>query len=319
MPTDFLAPQLLWLLLAVPALLVAYVLLQRRRRRLAVRFTNLELLAQVAPRRPGWRRHAAAAGLLASLALLVLAAARPVQEVQVPRERATIVLAVDVSLSMRATDVDPTRLAAAQAAARNFVADLPDRLNVGLVTFAAAGRVVVPPTTEHAAVERALADLELSEYTAIGEAIFTALDAVRQAPPNPDDPEAPVPAAIVLLSDGETTVGRPNSDGVRAAVDAGVPVSTIAFGTPAGTVEINGVLQPVPVDVQALEEIARGTGGRAYAAASADELAEVYADIGSDVGYTTEEEETTHRWATAALLVLLVTAGTSLAASGRLP
>lgn len=315
----FLAPQWLWLLLVVAGLLAAYVALQWRRRRLAVRFTNLELLAQVAPRRPGWPRHLVAAGLLASLGLLTVAAARPVAEVEVPRERATIVLAVDVSLSMQAEDVEPSRLAAAQAAASRFVESLPDRLNVGLVTFSGSGRVVVPPTTEHGRVLRALQDLELSEYTAIGEAIFSSLDAVRQAPPDPEDPAAPVPAAIVLLSDGETTVGRPNSDGAQAAAEAGIPVSTIAFGTPGGVVDIGGVLQPVPVDADALADIAEATGGRAYAAETAGELEEVYADIGSDVGITVEESEVTHLWALGALLLLMTTAATSLAAFGRLP
>ena len=315
----FLAPHWLWLLVVVGALLVAYVLLQWRRRRFVVRFTNLQLLAQVAPRRPGWRRHLVAAGLLVALALLTVAVARPVTEVRVPRERATIVLAVDVSLSMKARDVDPTRLAAAQAAASRFVRDLPDRLNVGLVTFSGAGNVVVPPTTEHERVLRALEDLELSEYTAIGEALFTSLDAVRQAPPDPDDPDAPVPAAIVLLSDGETTVGRPNSDGAAAAVEAGVPVSTIAFGTPGGVVEIAGVLQPVPVDAEALAEIAETTGGRAYTAETVGELDEVYQDIGSDVGFTIEEQEVTHVPAAGALVLLVVTAAGSLAAFGRLP
>jgi Ca-activated chloride channel family protein len=316
---SFLAPERLWLLALLPMLAALYVVMQRRRRARAVRFTNLELLAAVAPHRPGWRRHLVAAGLLASLGLLVVAFARPLDEVRVPRERATIVLAVDVSLSMQATDVDPTRLAAAQAAASRFVEQLPRRLNLGLVAFSGSGRVLVPPTTDRQAVLRALDALELSEYTAIGEAIFTSLDAVRQAPVDPANPDAPVPAAIVLLSDGETTVGRPDSDGAAAAARAGVPVSTIAFGTPDGTVEIGGVTQPVPVDEEALRAIADATGGRAYTAQTADQLADVYADIGSDLGYVTEEQEVTARWAGIALVVLLGTAAASLAASGRLP
>jgi Ca-activated chloride channel family protein len=316
---SFLAPERLWLLTALPLLLAAYLVAQRRRRALALRFTNLALLEQVAPRRPGWRRHAVAAGLLVSLALLVVAFARPVADVRVPRERATIVLALDVSLSMRATDVEPTRLAAAQDAARRFVEQLPPRLNVGLVSFSGSGRVLVPPTTDRARITRAISSLELSEYTAIGEAIFTSLDAVRQAPPDPADPSAPVPAAIVLLSDGETTVGRPDADGARAAKEAGIPVSTIAFGTPAGTVDINGVTQPVPVDEEALRQIAQATGGRAYTAESAGELADVYAHIGSAVGYEVERQEVTARWAGYALLVLLVTAAGSVVAFGRLP
>lgn len=316
---SFLAPERLWLLLLLPVLAAAYVLVQRRRQARAVRFTNLAMLAQVAPRRPGWRRHVVAAGLLASVALLVVAFARPVDDVRVPRERATIVLAVDVSLSMEATDVSPSRLVAAQEAARNFAADLPPRLNLGLVTFSGAGSVLVPPTTDRDRFVAAVNALQLSEYTAIGEGLFTSLDAVRQAPVDPEQPDAAVPARIVLLSDGETTVGRSNVDGARAASEADVPVSTIAFGTPDGVVEIGGVEQPVPVDEQALRDIATTTGGQAYAAESAGELEDVYADIGSSIGYETEEQEVTARWTGIALLATLLTTAGSLLWFGRLP
>jgi Ca-activated chloride channel family protein len=318
-PESFLAPERLWLLLLIPVLLGAYVVLQRRRRAYAVRFTNLELLAKVAPRRPGWRRHVVAAGLLACLALMVVTCARPAGAVKVPRERATIVLTIDVSLSMRADDVAPTRLAAAQAAARGFVDELPPRLNVGLVSFAGTATVLVPPTTDRARVKQAIDQLQLAEYTAIGEGLFTSLDALQQVPRDPSAPDAEVPARIVLLSDGETTVGRPNQLAVAAAKEAHVPVFAIAFGTPAGTVELDGVRQPVPVAEGDLRQIAAGTGGEFYRAETAGQLDDVYSDIGSSVGYETKTEEITGRWAGVSLVALMLTTVGSLLWFGRLP
>lgn len=320
LPLDaFLAPGRLWLLLLLPLLAAAYAWRQRRRRSYALRFTSVALLGQVAPRRPGWRRHVAAAGLLLSLALLVLAFARPAGEVEVPRERATIIVTIDVSLSMMAQDVEPSRLRAAQTAARDFVDGLPPRLNVGLVSFAGSAQVLVPPTTDRAQVDRGIDDLELREYTAVGEAIFTSLQAIETVPDDPSAPDEAVPARIVLLSDGETTVGRPNTDGIEAAQAAGVPVFTIAFGTPTGTVELEGIEQVVPVEVEDLREIAEATGGAAYQAETAGELEGVYADIGSSVGFELEQREVTDRFVGVALASLLLSALGSLAWFGRLP
>ena len=316
---DFLAPGRLWLLLLLPLLVAAYVWRQRRRQSYALRFTSVALLGQVAPRRPGWRRHAAAAGLLVSLGLLVIAFARPAGEVEVPRERATIIVTIDVSLSMMAEDVEPNRLRAAQRAAREFVDSLPPRLNVGLVAFAGSAQVLMPPTTDRAQVVRAIDDLELREYTAVGEAIFTSLAAIEAVPDDPSAPDEPVPARVVLLSDGETTVGRPNADGIEAARAAGVPVFTIAFGTATGTVELEGVEQVVPVEVEDLREIAESTGGTAYRAETAGELEDVYADIGSSVGFELRELEVTDRFVGLALVALVLSALGSLAWFGRLP
>lgn len=319
LPDEFLAPGRLWLLLLLPVLAVLYAFAQRRRRGYAVRFTNLDLLGQVAPRRPGWRRHVVAAGLLATLALMVVTFARPAADVRVPRERATVVLTIDVSLSMKADDVAPDRLSAAQAAAHDFVDSLPPRLNVGLVSFAGTATVLVPPTTDRARVNQAIDGLELAEYTAVGEGLFTALDALEQVPVDPAAPDEEVPGRIVLLSDGETTVGRPDAQAAAAAREAGVPVFTIAFGTPHGVVEINGVSEPVPVAERDLRAIAATTGGAFYSAASAGELEEVYDDIGSSVGYELQPQEITARWAGFSLVALLVTAVGSLAWFGRLP
>ena len=316
MISSFLAPGRLWLLLAVAGLAAGYLYVQRRRPSYAARFTELDLLRSVAPRFPGWRRHVSAGLLLLSLLLLTVAFARPQAEVEVARERATVVIAIDTSLSMEATDVDPDRITAARVSASRFIDDLPPALDVGLVSFSGEAGVVVPPTQDHAAVTAAVQTLELGPSTAIGEAVFASLAAARSVQP-PDGP--PPPARIVLLSDGTNTVGREVSAAASAAIDAGVPVSTIAYGTPEGVVEVQGQLVPVPVDVQALADLADATGGRAYTAESADELTEVYEDIGATVGTTTELQEVTARVTGLGLLAAFAAAVASLVWSARLP
>lgn len=257
--------------------------------------------------------------MLVTVGLLVTAFARPQAEVRVPRERATIVVTIDVSISMRADDVEPTRLEAAQEAAKGFVETLPDQFNVALVSFAGTANILVPPTTDRSALIRAIDGLELAESTATGEAIFTSLDALKQVPPDPDHPNDPAPARIVLLSDGFRNIGRPVEEGIAAAQRADVPIYTIAFGTPFGMVEIQGQRTPVPVDEVTMRRIAEATGGQAYTAVSGEELKEVYSDIGSSVGYTTEEQEITSHLVGYALITALVTALTSLFFLGRLP
>ena len=318
---SFLDPAKLIALVVVAVLAAAYVVQQRRREQYAVRFTNLALLDQVAPRRPGWRRHAAAAGLLVTLASLVLAFARPTHEENVPRERATIVLAVDVSLSMEADDVRPTRLEALQSAAQQFLDSVPPSINVGLVSFAGAARVAVTPTTDRELVRGAIQRLKLAEGTAIGEAIFTSLDAIDAMDQQTPAGEDPVPAAIVLMSDGATRLGRPNDLAAEAAKKAGVPVSTIAFGTDHGTIvdPQSGSLVPVPVDKAALRDIADSTGGSFFAATTEGELSSVYKDIGSSIGYEKVDKEITTWFVGAALLGLVATASMSLAWFSRLP
>ena len=315
----FLAGERLWLLLLVPLLVVAYLLLGRRRKKYAMRFTNLALLSRVAPRRPGWRRHVAAGLTVLTLALLVTAFARPQAEVEVPRERATIIVTVDVSISMRADDVPPDRLRAAQEAARAFVDSLPPKFNVALVSFAGTASILVPPTTDRPAVVRAINGLRLAESTATGEAIFTSLDALKQLPADAANPGEPAPARIVLLSDGYRNIGRSVQSGIAAARQAKVPIYTIAFGTPFGTVDIEGQRTPVPVDEETMRQIAEATGAQSYTAESSQELEEVYTDIGSSVGYTTEEREITSRFVGFALVTALAMAAGSLLLLGRLP
>jgi Ca-activated chloride channel family protein len=315
----FLSPSHLWAGLGVVALAVVYGVLQTRRRTWTMRFTNVDLLSSVAPRRPGWRRHLPAGLFLIALGLLVVAWARPATDQRVPRERATIVMAIDTSLSMQATDVEPNRLEAAQQAALEFVDLLPPKLNVGLVTFNGNATVRVPPTTDRDVLREAIDGLELGERTAIGEAIFASLDAIKAAPGGLDD--EPAPARIVLMSDGSTTDGRPNEVGAAAAVERGVPVSTIAFGTDDGTVMLpeEPLPVPVPVDRESLATIAETTSGTFYEAATGAELKAVYEDIGSSIGYTTEEREATTWFVGGALAALLLTAALSLAWFSRLP
>jgi Ca-activated chloride channel family protein len=314
----FLAPYRLWLFAAVAVLVVVYALLQFRRRKYAVRFTNMALLDQVAPKRPGWRRHLPAIVFLMAISALVVGFAQPTKATKVPRERATIMMAIDTSLSMEATDVSPTRIKAAQAAAKEFVDQLPPRINLGLVSFNGNASVAVAPTTDRDAVKTAIDNLQLGERTAIGEAIFASLDAIKTVPTADG---ADVPARIVLMSDGTTTDGRSNDSGVAAAKEQKVPISTIAFGTDNGTITIpqEPLPIPVPVDKAALKSIASDTGGQYYSAASEGQLKAVYDNIGSSVGYDTEQREISTWFIGAALLLLIVTGGFSLLWFQRLP
>jgi Ca-activated chloride channel family protein len=313
----FLSPGRLWLLFLIPLLIGAYLIVQTLRKRAAVRFTNLALLTQVAPKRPGWRRHIAATLFLASVALMVVGFARPAKPVKVPRERATIIVAIDVSLSMKATDVSPTRLDAAKAAARKFVQDLPSRFNVGLVSFSGSASAVVAPTFDREAVTHAIDGLQLGKGTAIGEAVFTSLQSIRSfdARANQDPP----PSHIVLLSDGDNQTGRSVTEAAAAAHAAKVPVSTIAFGTPYGTVDIDGETVPVQVNKAALHALAQDTTGKAYEAQAGGELSDVYRHIGSSLGFRIEKQEAASQYILIALLFALAAGGVSLLWFQRLP
>ena len=300
----FLAADRLWLLVLVGAVAAAYVWQSvRGARRHAVRFTNLELLASVAPRRPGWRRHLPAALLVLSLAAMVVSLARPTRDERVPRERATVLLAIDVSISMDATDVAPSRLEAAQAAATTFAERLPERINLGLVSFAGAATVRVAPTLDRQAVVSAIDRLELAEATAIGDAVLACLDAIEAVPVDGE----PVPASVVLMSDGETTVGVPNSRAADAAEQA------------EGTIRYEGRVLPVPVNEEDLAQLADATGGSTFSAATGEELQSVYEDIGSSVGYEEEAREV-GRWFTGLALALATLAAVgSLVWFSRIP
>jgi Ca-activated chloride channel family protein len=288
----FQAPWWLLGLFAVAALVALYVLLQLRRAKYAARFTNVALLGSLVPKRAGWRRHTAFGLVAVGLGALVISLAVPSAEVRVPRERATVVMAVDVSLSMRANDIQPDRFTAMQTAGKEFVGVLPARINLGLVSFAGSATTLVTPTTDRAQVRTAIDTLKLAESTAIGDAIFTSLTAVQNYQASLDASSGDIPPArIVLLSDGYSTVGRQATQAIDAAKAAHVPVSTIAFGTDYGTLDLNGETVPVPVDRSTLKEIAHETGGSYSEAASAAELQQVYEDLGSQIGYTTEPKD----------------------------
>ncbi|MCU1380275.1 MAG: von Willebrand factor type [Acidimicrobiales bacterium] len=315
---NFLAARWLWLLLAVAGLIAAYVWVQvRGRRKAAVRFTNLALLASVAPKRPGWQRHIGAGLLALALAGMVVALARPLHDVKVPRRRALVVMAIDVSVSMKATDVAPSRLAAAKAAAEEFARSLPDSVQLGLVSFAGHANVVVTPTTDHVAVIQSIEALQLQEATAIGEAVITSLDAIRASGIGVTGSKAP--ATIVLMSDGTTTVGTPNATAAAEAQQAKVPVTTIAFGTDTGIVEYQGRTVSVPVNRPELADLASTTGGKAFTAETAGELEAAYRNISTAVGYTHEKREATTAVLGVALVLGLLAAAASLRWTSRLP
>jgi Ca-activated chloride channel family protein len=318
----FLAPDRLLLLLLPLALAVGYAWLARRRRHHAVRLPTTRVLAAVSPRRPGWRRHGPAAVALLSLVLLVVALARPARDERVPREAAVVVLAVDVSASMTATDVAPSRIDAAVAAATEFVDDVPERFQLGLVAFDGRARVLATPTVDHGAVRAALQRLSPGEGTAAGDGIGAALDAVAaslEAAGAEGGDGQDLPASIVLLSDGATTVGRSVESAAREAADAGVPVSTIAFGTDRGAVVVGGEVVPVPADREAMEAVADITGGTSAEAETAGELRDVYDDIGARVGSVVEEREIARAFLGVALVALFAAVAGSFVWSARLP
>ena len=330
----FLEPARLALLVLPVAGLLFYLAALQRRERYAVRFTNLALLDKVAPETPGWRRHVPAAVLLVGVLALVLAVAKPAVAVEVPRDQATVILAIDVSLSMEADDVAPTRIEAAREAARNFLELAPAELEVGIVAFAGSAAAILPPTIDRAAAERAIDRLELGEGTAIGEGIYASVEmalthraAVADDPAEGEDQsdggegeEEETPAeAIIVLSDGETTMGRPDADAAEQAADAGIPVSTISFGTADGVVFILGEEIPVPPNEEALEEIATATDGAAFTAASADELQSILDTVGSQVAVEEEQREVTDWFAAAGLALVLLAGAGSLLWFSRLP
>jgi Ca-activated chloride channel family protein len=328
----FLRPAALWLLVAVAGLVAFYVVMQRRRRHYAVRFTNLDLLGSVAPKRPGWRRHLPASVVALALVVSVVGLARPVHDVRVAKKTAIVMLVVDVSASMAATDVAPTRLKAAIAAGSSFVNGLPSGLEVGLVSFSSTASVLVNPTTDHKSVVAAIKALQLGKGTAAGDAIEAALEAIdaaqaaagsnlHAAAPSATAPSATdngsLSATIVLLSDGGTTVGEDPAIAARHAADAKVPVSTITYGTDAGTVVIQGETIPVPPDSNAMHQIADISGGQSFDATNTTQLNKIYSSISGAVGHTTEQRELVVWFLAIALILMTLASVGALIWTGR--
>lgn len=324
---SFATPLVLVGLVLVPLALLVYVAFQRRRDAYAVRFTNLDLLAAVAPRTPGWRRHLPPALLVLALAALVLALARPQAVVSVPKERAAVMLVTDSSGSMQARDVEPNRLIAARKAAETFIEGIPEKVRVGAVAFSSRAEVLSRPTTDRPAVLEALAGLTPEGGTATGSALDAALDAVdpTAAGGRPPARGKGNPAAIVLLSDGKATTGSDPLAVAQRARDLRIPVYTVALGTPDGVIDLPDPQtgQPtrlaVPPDPEALREIARTSGGRFFNAPDAGDLEAVYADLGSRIGSVREKREVTAAFAGGALILVLAAAGLSLVWFGRFP
>jgi Ca-activated chloride channel family protein len=309
MSWDFLAPDRLWLLLLVAGLAGAYVIAQRRRAVHTVRFTQIEMLDQIAPKRPGWRRHGVAAVQFAALAVGVVGAAQPVERSTTrPQAAGKIILLFDVSLSMDADDVAPNRLEAAKKAGETFVDAVDADVEVGLISFSGSIGTDVEPTTDRERLVAAIKGLQLGEGTAIGDAIASGVRVLQRGEPTEESP-----GTLVVLSDGETTRGRPTADGAQIAADANVPVYTIAFGTDHGAITNpdTGEVDPVPVKLDELQGAADATGGRAYVAPSAEELAKAYEDIRANLQQTVGEAESTvreltWRYALAAAVLLMI-------------
>ena len=296
----FESPQRLWLLLIVPVLVAAYIVVVRQRARHGMRYPNTTILGEVLPKQSQWLRHVVVSLSVFSLLALGLAWARPLGVDKVPRERATVVLVIDISWSMTADDVAPTRLEAAKAAAIGFVKALPEGYNVALVSLSGSPSVRLPPTTEHSAIINVITALTPQDSSAVGDALLAALAAIDLAPKGDDDSTAP--AMVALLSDGGNTNGQSPLQAAQQAAERGVPVYTIAFGTDYGYVDLDGAHNPVPPDKQLMDQIAQITAGQAYSADNSSQLNSAYKAIRSEVGYVPAKKEVT---ATAAGLSLI--------------
>jgi Ca-activated chloride channel family protein len=344
-PMSFLWPQYLWLMAALPALPVLYLWLLRRRGKSAVRYSNLDVIREASRRH--WRRHVPPALLLIALAVLAFATARPLAPLTLPWARPSIMLAMDVSLSMRVADVKPTRLAAAQEAAKLFLRDLPRTIDVGLVTFAASAQLVQAVTADRAPLVEAIDAFQMQFGTAVGSAIVLCvaelfpdhgikLDDVGYGrgqkmrgadqqvgpPPKQFTPVAPGSnhtAAIVLLSDGRRTTGVDTLEAAKLAADRGVRIYVVGLGTVDGAVAMpEGMSIYMQLDEPTLREVARMTGGEYHHAGTAEDLRSVYQDLGSRLQVQTRETELAPVLALLGALLVVVAGVLSVVWFGRL-
>ena len=323
--TGFEHPWFFLFLLVVIGLIALYVIVQMARQKRMLRFANMELLESVAPQRPSRWRHLPAVLLVSSMVLFTIAMAGPTHDVRIPRNRAVVMLVIDVSQSMRATDVSPNRLVAAQEAAKQFADQLTPGINLGLISYAGTATVLVSPTTNREATKNAIDKLQLADRTATGEGVFTALQAIATVGAVIGGGDEPPPARIVLMSDGKETVpSNPDNPkgaytAARTAKDQGVPISTVSFGTPYGYVEINEQRQPVPVDDEMLAKIAELSAGEAFTASSLEQLKQVFSNLQEQIGYETIKGDASVGWLRLGALVLAGAALGALLINRRLP
>jgi Ca-activated chloride channel family protein len=320
---SFQAPLLLGLLAVVPLAAAAYALAQRRARKFAVRYTNVDLLVAVAGR--SWTRHVPAVLALLALAALLVALARPQRTVAAERREATVMLVFDTSGSMLATDVKPTRLTAAQAAGNAFVDSVPDEFRIGVVGFGSTAQQLSDPTTDHARIKTTISSLQVAGATAMGDALKLAINSARVPIPDGLGGSRRLPAAVVLLGDGASTRGDDPIDVVQQTKKYKIPVYTVALGTQDGTLTHTdpntGAVssERVPPDLLTLQDIARDTGGQFFATADARKLAAVYRNLGTRLTKTKEKRQVTSAFAGGAIVLLLAGAGFGLVRGGRLP
>ncbi len=315
---SFAAPLFLLGLLLVPVAVVAYVVLERRRGAGGRAFASPALMPAVLPHRAGWRRHVAPIGILLALAALVVAIARPERTIAIPVEKATVMMLTDTSGSMRSTDVAPSRMEAAKAAALEFVGDVPPQIRIGAMSFNHKVKLLTPPTTDREPVRRAISGLNGRGSTAAGDALSAALRTLRPQ----GDKGTQTPAAIVLLSDGESVRGSDPLPVAEEAGELGVRIFTIALGTDDGTLTSTDArgrtrTERVPPDRDTLRKIAELSGGTFSDAPDAEALQAVYRDLGSEVSTEPGKEQTTVFAVGAALLLLIGGVGGSLAVTGR--
>jgi len=318
-----------WLFLSVvvpSGVLALYLTIRARQRRRMRRFADPDLEGSVARDRPTPWRHVPIALMLVALLLLTMAMAGPTRSAKIPRNRAVIMLAIDVSQSMRSTDVPPSRLDSARDQAKAFAKKMTPGINLGLISFAGTANVLVSPTPDHNATVFALDNLRPADSTAIGDAIFAGLDSIATvaAVLGAGDPTPP-PTRMIVLSDGkENKPGNPDNPhgaytAARAAKDHGVPVWTIAFGTPNGTVDINGTSVPVPVDDSMLKKIAELSGGKTFNASTVDELAASYLAVQQDVGFQVVQQPASAGWLRLAVVTATIACLMAVIVNRRLP
>ena len=338
----FVWPDFLWLLATLPALVLLYVWLLRRRKKNMVRYASLALVKQAAGRSAVWRRHLPPALLLLAIAALLVATARPLAIVTLPSQQETIILAMDVSGSMRAADVQPNRLVASQEAAKAFIKDLPRTARVGIVSFAGTAAVVQPPTQSREDLYAAIDRFQLQRATAIGSGIVLSLATLfpdagidlsqvtgaRSMPLAPGEkPHKEVPpvprgsygsGAIILLTDGQRTTGPDPMDAARMAADRGVKVYTVGIGTKEGeTIGFEGWSMRVRLDEDTLKGIANLTRAEYFYAGTANDLKKVYQSLSTRLVVEKKETEITAFFAAAAAMLVMVAAGLSVAWFGR--